>query len=174
MFLVKKNEKNKLKKKYFWLKKISFPKKNNFPEIYFLVVKYRVFVQKKTLSGKKNPYQATWPYNGLHSKNFHFANASVNLAIGLEKKNATFSHFWLSFQGCYIHYLSCFLASLKSGNDFWYLSMGRKNQKFSFFSPAHSLLLHVLRLCWEKKNSFLTLGKSKQPKIMNITFLKWK
>jgi len=40
-------------KKYFWLKKISFPKKNNFPEIYFLFVKYRVFVRKKTLRQNK-------------------------------------------------------------------------------------------------------------------------
>ena len=53
-------------KKYFWLKKISFPKKNNFPEIYFLVVKYRVFVKKKKpYQAKKNPYQATWPYGLL-------------------------------------------------------------------------------------------------------------
>ena len=40
------------------------------------------------------------------------------------KKNVNFSHFWLSFQGCYVHYFDLFfvlfLASLKSENDFVY------------------------------------------------------
>ena len=42
-------------KQYFLLKKITYPKKNNLSEIYFLVVKYRVFVKKKTLIRQKKP-----------------------------------------------------------------------------------------------------------------------
>ena len=67
----------------------------------------------------------------LRSKNLHFASAGVNFGYWLGKKinkNAIFSHFWPSFQGCYMHYFDLFfvfLASLKSGNDFLYPHHGR-------------------------------------------------
>jgi hypothetical protein len=53
------------KKKIFLVKKKKYisPQKNNFPEIYFLVVKYRVFVKTKPYQAK-NPIRQKTPLSG--------------------------------------------------------------------------------------------------------------
>jgi hypothetical protein len=72
-------------KKIFLVKKNIFHQKNNFPEIYFLVVKYKVFAKKKPYQAQKTPIRQHDLREIPFSKHFvavFFENISLHFFLG--------------------------------------------------------------------------------------------